>query len=91
MGALLSALAPDAVLISDGGGKVARFSLGIAAQGSTMPGLRIEVLDVNGSPAVVAWVDDEPFLTMSLVVADGRIEQVLVVRNPNELARLAAH
>ncbi len=102
MGALLTALAPGAVLISDGGGKVsaalrpirgadkvARFSLGIAAQGMSMPGLRIEVVDVNGSPAVVAWIEDEPLMSMSLVVAEGRIEQVLVVRNPDKLAGLS--
>jgi RNA polymerase sigma-70 factor (TIGR02957 family) len=99
LAALLDVLAPDAVLISDGGGKVsaalrpitgadkvARFSLGIAAQGMSLPDLRIEILDVNGSPAVVVWSADEPQFTMSLVVADGRAEQVLVVRNPDKLA-----
>jgi RNA polymerase sigma-70 factor (TIGR02957 family) len=102
--ALLAALAPDAVLVSDGGGKakaalrpitgadkVARFAVGIAGQGMALPGLRIEIADVNGSPAVVAWVDEEPLMTMSLVVADGRIEQVLVVRNPDKLAGLVRH
>ncbi|TKJ24529.1 RNA polymerase subunit sigma-24 [Blastococcus sp. CCUG 61487] len=102
MAALLSALAPDAVLISDGGGKVsaalrpilgadkvARFTLGIATQGFALPGLRVEVVDVNGAAAVVAWVDGEPLMSMSLVVADGRVEQVLVVRNPDKLAGLS--
>ncbi len=101
--ALLAALAPDAVLISDGGGKakaalrpitgadkVARFTVGIAAQGLALPGLRIEIADVNGAPAVVAWADGEPLMTMSLVVADGLVTQVLVVRNPDKLAGLAA-
>ncbi len=102
MAALLDVLAPDAVLISDGGGKVsaalrpitgadkvARFSLGIAAQGLALPDLRIEIVEVNGSPAVVVWSGDEPQMTMSLVVAGGRAEQVLVVRNPDKLARLS--
>ena len=100
--ALLAALAPDVVLVSDGGGrvsaalrpitgaaKVSRFLLGIAAQGAVMPALRIEVADVNGSPAIVAWDGVDPFLTMSLVVVDGRIEQVLVMRNPDKLRGLA--
>lgn len=100
--ALLAVLSPDAVLISDGGGKakaalrpitgadkVARFSLGVAAQGMELPDLRIEVTDVNGAPAVVAWVGDEPLLSISLVVLDGRIDQVLLVRNPDKLAGLS--
>ncbi len=102
MAALLSALAPDAVLISDGGGKVsaalrpilgadkvARFTLGVAAQGMALPDLRVEVVDVNGSAAIVVWTGDEPIMSMSLVVAEGRVEQVLVVRNPDKLSGLA--
>ncbi len=97
--ALLAALAPDAVLVSDGGGKakaalrpitgadkVARFTIGIAAQGLALPGLRVEITEVNGSAAVVAWAEDEPLMTMTLVVTDGRVSQVLVVRNPEKLA-----
>jgi RNA polymerase sigma-70 factor (ECF subfamily) len=100
--ALLAALSPDVVLVSDGGGKakaalrpitgadkVARFIVGIAAQGMAMPDLRIEIVDVNGAPAVVAWTGSEPFLSMSLDVVDGRIEQVLIVRNPDKLAGLS--
>lgn len=99
--ALLAALAPDAVLVSDGGGKakaalrpitgadkVARFTIGIAGQGMALPGLRIEIADVNGSPAVVAWDEGVPLLTMSLVVTDGLVAQVLVVRNPDKLTGL---
>ena len=100
--ALLTALAPDVVLVSDGGGKakaalrpiagadkVARFLVGIAGQSATVPDLRIEVLEVNGGPAVVVWSGAEPFLTMSLGVGDGLVEQVLVVRNPDKLRGLA--
>jgi RNA polymerase sigma-70 factor (ECF subfamily) len=101
MEALLAALAPDAVLISDGGGKasaarrpitgadkVARFLVGIAEKGGDIPDLRIEVAEVNGWPAIVGWVGAEPFGSISLGVADGRIEQVLVVVNPDKLAGL---
>ncbi len=102
MEALLAALAPDVVLISDGGGKanaarrpitgadkVARFLIGIAEKGADLPGLRIEVAEVNGQPAMVGWVGTDPFGSISLTVADGRIEQVLVVVNPDKLAGLA--
>ena len=68
--------------------KVARFLLATAAEGLSTPDLHVEVADVNGAPGVVAWVGDAPFLTMSLVVVDGRVEQVLVVRNPDKLAGL---
>lgn len=101
VGELLAVLAPDVVLVSDGGGrvkaalrpitgaeKVARFALGVAAQGLELAGLRIEVAEVNGGPGVVAWVGGEPLLAMSLVVVGGRIEQVLLVRNPDKLAGL---
>ena len=100
--ALLAVLAPDVVLISDGGGKakaalrpitgadkVARFVLATAAQGLELPDLRVEVADVNGSPAVVAWAGADPYASISLVVEDGRIGQVLIVRNPDKLGGLA--
>jgi RNA polymerase sigma-70 factor (TIGR02957 family) len=99
--ALLAALSPDVVLISDGGGKasaarrpvtgadkVARFLVGIAEKGGDIPGLRIEVAEVNGSPAIVGWMGVEPIGSISLAVSEGRIEQVLVVVNPDKLAGL---
>jgi RNA polymerase sigma-70 factor (TIGR02957 family) len=99
--ALLAALAPDVVLVSDGGGrakaalrpiagadKVVRFLLATAAQGLSIPGLHVEVTDINGAAGVVARVDDEPFMTISLVVVGGLVEQVLVVRNPEKLRGL---
>jgi RNA polymerase sigma-70 factor (ECF subfamily) len=100
--ALLAALAPDVVLVSDGGGrakaalrpisgadKVARFLLATAAQGLADPDLRVEVADLNGAPGVVLWSGTAPFMTLSLVLVDGRITQVLVVRNPDKLRGLA--
>jgi RNA polymerase sigma-70 factor (ECF subfamily) len=69
-----------------GADRVARFLLGIVAQGLEIPDVRTEVVDVNGSAAIVAWVGREPLVSVSLVVAEGRIEQVLVVRNPDKLA-----
>ncbi|HLM07437.1 MAG TPA: RNA polymerase sigma factor SigJ [Blastococcus sp.] len=100
--ALLAALAPDVVLISDGGGrtraalrpitgadKVARWLVAVAQTGASIPDLRIEVAEVNGWPAIVGWAGTEPFGSISLAVSEGRIEQVLVVVNPDKLAGLA--
>ncbi|MEX5717250.1 RNA polymerase sigma-70 factor [Geodermatophilus maliterrae] len=98
---LVALLAPDVVLVTDGGGrakaalrpitgrdKVLRFLRATAAEGMAMPDLAIEVTDLNGTPGVVVRTGGEPYMTMSLVVAGGRVEQVLVVRNPEKLAGL---
>ena len=106
VGALMAVLSPEVTLISDGGGraraalrpvvgadKVARFLVGISASGADLPGLRVLLADLNGEPAIVAWTDDGPFLAAQLVLVGGRVEQVLMVRNPDKLAtvgRLAA-
>ena len=99
--ALLAALAPDVVLVTDGGGrakaalrpivgaeKVARFLLATTAQGLAIPGLHVEVAEVNGAPGVVAWAGGAPYMTVSLVLVDGLVDQVLVVRNPEKLTGL---
>ncbi len=49
----------------------------------------MEVAEVNGWPAIVGWSGAEPFGSISLAVAGGAIEQVLVVVNPDKLAGLA--
>ena len=91
----------SAAVVSDGGGrtkaalrpivgadKVARWLVAIARTGASIPDLRIEVAEVNGWPAIVGWSGAEPFGSISLAVADGRIEQVLVVVNPDKLTGL---
>jgi RNA polymerase sigma-70 factor (TIGR02957 family) len=98
---LLAALSPGVVLISDGGGKVsaarrpivgadkvARFLAAVGPQGADLPGLRVEMAEVNGAPAVVAWTDDGPYMALQLVLTDGLVEQVLYVANPDKLAGL---
>ena len=99
---LLAAMAPGVVLIADGGGKVtaarrpivgadkvARFLAAVGPQGAHLPGLRVELSELNGAPAVVAWTDDGPFMALQLVLADGLVEQVFYVANPDKLAGLA--
>jgi RNA polymerase sigma-70 factor (ECF subfamily) len=98
---LLAAMAPGVVLVADGGGrvraalrpivgadKVARFLAAVAPQGADLPGLRVELTDVNGAPAIVAWTDDGPYMALQLVLAGGLVEQVLYVANPDKLAGL---
>ena len=101
--ALLAVLAPDVVLVTDGGGKakaalrpiagadkVARFVAAVSTEGLENPDLRVAVADVNGAPAIVGWEGTEPFMSMSIEVdEDGRIQQVLLVRNPDKLRGIA--
>lgn len=101
--ALLAALAPGAVLVTDAGGraraalrpitgadKVARFLAAVIPGGLSQPGLRMGVAEVNGQPGVAAWTDAGPLVAVSLVVADGLVQQVLVVLNPDKLTGLGA-
>jgi RNA polymerase sigma-70 factor (ECF subfamily) len=100
---LLAVLSPGVVLVSDSGGKVkaarrpihgadkvARFLAAIGPQGADLPGLHVELAEVNGAPAVVAWTDAGPFMALQLVLVDGLVEQVLYVANPEKLAGIAA-
>ncbi len=101
--ALLAALAPDAVLVTDGGGqvkaalrpiagaeKIARFLLATTATGLAAPGVQVLPADVNGLPALVIRQDGRPYLVASLVLVDGLVAQVLVVSNPDKLRGLGA-
>ncbi|MET9899027.1 RNA polymerase sigma-70 factor [Streptomyces sp. NPDC006446] len=97
---LMSLLAPDARLIGDSGGlaqaplrvldsadKVGRFVIGVARKG--VPGLSFRFLEVNGGFAVVALSDGKPDSVIQLDVADGRIQCVYIVRNPEKLVALS--
>lgn len=98
---LLDVLAPEVVLVSDGGGvkqaalrpvvgagKVARFYLG----GSAKAGYTVtcELTAVNGSPALVVRLDGEIDGIMAVRVEDARISGLYYVRNPEKLARVAS-
>jgi RNA polymerase sigma-70 factor (ECF subfamily) len=99
--ALLAVLSPGVVLLTDGGGrakaalrpivgadKAARFLVAVAADGLSQPGLSVRLVEVNGAPGVVVSTEGGPVIAVSLVVADGRVEQALVVLNPDKLAGL---
>ena len=101
--ALLAVLAPDVVLISDGGGKAKAALRPITGADKVARFLRRRGEGLATSPTCGSWSPtstaprrssagsgDEPFGAVSLVVADGRVEQVLVVVNPEKLAGLVA-
>ncbi len=99
---LMSLLAPDVQLVGDSGGKskaplrviesadkVARFLAAVGREG--IPELELRFLELNGGPAALALSGGKPDTVFQLEVADGRIQRVYLVRNPDKLASLAAH
>ncbi|WP_309093806.1 RNA polymerase sigma-70 factor [Streptomyces sp.] len=97
---LMALLAPDVRLVGDSGGKaraplrvlesadkVGRFLVGAARKG--LHDFSVRFLEVNGGPAVLVLSGDKPDSVFQLDVADGRIQAVYVVRNPDKLRSLA--
>jgi RNA polymerase sigma-70 factor, ECF subfamily len=98
---LMNLLAVDCVLRSDGGGKrstaifpvfgaykVARFFLGVLKKAPVNSSVRI--MAINGLPGVVGYVDGRPVLVIALEVADGLIQNIYSILNPDKLQRVPA-
>ncbi|MFI6928613.1 RNA polymerase sigma-70 factor [Nonomuraea spiralis] len=98
---LLDVLAPEVVLVSDGGGvrqavprpvfgaeKVARMIVG--GLGKAQVTLTGEPTVVNGNPALVLRVDGEIDGVIAVRVEDARITGLYYVRNPDKLTRIAS-
>ena len=97
--ALVDLLAADAVSYADGGGKARATRLPIygadkvarlwARLGSGSAPAALHLADVNGQPGVVgADADGRAVAVLTLEVADGRVQAVWVVVNPDKLARV---
>ncbi|XIE77157.1 RNA polymerase sigma-70 factor [Streptomyces sp. SBR177] len=98
---LLDVLAPDVVLLSDGGGvkraalhpvvgaeKLVRFWLGGSAKVEAT--ITWEPTLVNGSPALAVYVGGELDGVMAVRVENARISGVYFVRNPEKLTHLTS-
>jgi len=94
---LLDVLAPDVVLVADGGGFVAAARHPIEGAervaGLLLTGLRSLDFDakaiwLNGSPAFRIDIGGEVNTAVSLAVENGRITHIYAMRNPHKLARL---
>ncbi len=94
---LLDVLAPDVVVVADGGGLVpaARRPIEGAERvaGLLLAGLRSADFDakatwLNGSPAIRLDVRGQVDTAVSLAVENGRITRIYAIRNPHKLARL---
>lgn len=97
---LMALLAPDVRLIGDSGGKsraplrvlesadkVGRFLHGAARKG--VPDVSFRFLELNGGPALLVLSGSKPDSVFQLDVADGRVQSIYVVRNPDKLRHLA--
>jgi RNA polymerase sigma-70 factor (ECF subfamily) len=100
--ALKSLLQHDAIAITDGGGKkraalnpiygadnIARFFTGLARKFAKELGpLSLELAELNGAPGLILRAGGEVDQTMTIAVADGKIQTLYTVRNPDKLTRL---
>ena len=95
---LLDVLAPDVLLVADGGGLVAavrhpiegaqRVASLLSAFAKTASNTEARVVWINGEPAVRVDLDGELDTAISLVFEGGRISRIYAVRNPQKLTRL---
>ncbi len=98
---LVNVLAADAVMYGDGGGKapavaqpihgrerVARFLLGLSRQARRLD-VRSQVTEINGQPGALTF-DPEGRLVnaFALDIADGRVQAVRSIVNPDKLRHL---
>ncbi len=96
---LLDVLAPDVVLVADGGGvrqaalrpilgaaKVVRYLTGTMAKNALPVTAGLAVL--NGSPALVVRLDGELDGVIAVRIEDGRVSGLYYVRNPDKLTRV---
>jgi RNA polymerase sigma-70 factor (TIGR02957 family) len=103
---LMSVLAPDVTLLTDGGGKaraalrpitgagkVARFLLGIASRpymGMEISEIGLEAAEINGSLGTVLTADGRPIAALTLTVSGGRVTAIQLLANPDKLTAIAA-
>jgi RNA polymerase sigma-70 factor (ECF subfamily) len=96
---LMDLLAPDVVVLSDGGGKVrsarrpvqgadaaARLLVGVMRKAG--PGLRVEPAVINEAPSWRVWDGARVAGCLQLVIVDDKIAQVLIMLNPEKLTGL---
>jgi RNA polymerase sigma-70 factor (ECF subfamily) len=96
---LIDVLAPDVVLVTDGGGfkkaalrpirgadKVLRWLAGVTPTGDVLSG---ESIWINGEPGVRFDLEGELDTVVTAEVVNGKVIRLFAVRNPHKLERLA--
>jgi RNA polymerase sigma-70 factor (ECF subfamily) len=100
--ALMTMLAPDATWTADSGGvvsaarrpvvgaeKVARAIAGLMRRAATLGATRVEMVTCNSAPAVLLYLGEQLEGVITLEIADDKITNFYVMRNPQKLAALA--
>ncbi|WP_030567547.1 RNA polymerase sigma-70 factor [Streptomyces aureocirculatus] len=90
---LLDVMAPDVVMIADGGGIAAAAAAPVHGAASVAhllarPGRVVSVVWLNGAPAGRVELEGR-LATVSLVVENGKVTRIHAVANPHKLTRLA--
>ena len=93
----MDVLAPEVVLLTDGGGikkaalrpirgrdKVVRFLTAVAGQGADF----VDIVTLNAAPALRLWLDGAVESVVSLHVDDGTVTALYLVRNPEKLSAI---
>jgi RNA polymerase sigma-70 factor (TIGR02957 family) len=96
--ALLEVLAPDVLVVGDGGGLAptipkpvrgaAKLAPVMAGFARLAPDAKALVVDVNGGIAARIDPGGENDTALSFVIEEGRITQIYAIRNPHKLERL---
>ena len=98
----MTMLAPDATWTADSGGlvsaarrpvvgaeRVARAIAGLMRRAAEMATLRAEMVTCNSAPAVLLYLGEQLEGVITLEIADGKITNFYVMRNPEKLTALA--
>ncbi len=95
---LLEVLAPDVLVVGDGGGLAptipkpvrgaAKLAPVMARFAEVAPGARAFIVDLNGGIAVRIDPAGENDTAVSFVIENGRITRIYAIRNPHKLERL---
>ncbi len=97
---VISLLAPDVVLVSDGGptthaarrpvvgsDRVSRLMINLTKRGFR-EAVTFRRVELNGLPGLLVLADDRPVLAMATAVEGGKVREVYTVVNPDKLAAL---
>jgi RNA polymerase sigma-70 factor (ECF subfamily) len=103
---LVSVLAPDVTLLTDGGGiaraalrpitgadKVARFLVGIASRpymGIEISAMSFNEAEINGGPGTLISAGGQAVAVVTMAIADGRVTAIQLLSNPDKLSAIAA-
>jgi RNA polymerase sigma-70 factor (TIGR02957 family) len=103
---LVSVLADDVTLLTDGGGKakaalrpitgagkVARFMAGIATRpymGIAVSAMSVHMAEINGAPGTLISAGGHPVAVITMAVAGGRITAIQLLANPDKLSAIAS-